>query len=161
MTDHLVSESITVNAPADVVFAILADPRQHRRIDGSGSVRGCVDGPERLSPEAEFRTRMKMFGAPYQMRNWVVEFEENRLLAWKHFGPARWRYELSPEGELTHVTETFDYTRANPVALAILGVLRFPARNRDGIVQTLARLKAAAQADAQTGAQTGSDSDAG
>jgi uncharacterized protein YndB with AHSA1/START domain len=39
MTDRIVSSSIAVDAPPEVVFAILADPRQHPRIDGSGSVR--------------------------------------------------------------------------------------------------------------------------
>ena len=34
-----VTESITIDAPPAVVFAILAAPRQHSRIDGSGSVR--------------------------------------------------------------------------------------------------------------------------
>ncbi len=35
-----VSASTTVAAPPATVFAILADPRQHPRIDGSGTVRG-------------------------------------------------------------------------------------------------------------------------
>ena len=42
VTDQLISESITVDAPPAVVFAILADPRQHSRIDGSGSVQSIM-----------------------------------------------------------------------------------------------------------------------
>ena len=34
-----VSASTTIAAPAATVFDILADPRQHPRIDGSGTVR--------------------------------------------------------------------------------------------------------------------------
>ncbi len=45
---RLVSDSTTIAAPPEVVFAIVADPRQHARIDGSGSVRGLVTGPARL-----------------------------------------------------------------------------------------------------------------
>ena len=43
--EHLVSEQITVAAPPAVVFAILADPRQHARIDGSGSVGSVLAAP--------------------------------------------------------------------------------------------------------------------
>ena len=45
---RIISESIVIDAPAETVFAILADPRQHARIDGSGSVRGLLKGPDRL-----------------------------------------------------------------------------------------------------------------
>src|SRR5207253_2743607 len=38
----VVSASTTIDAPPAVVFAIVTDPRQHARIDGSGSVRGVV-----------------------------------------------------------------------------------------------------------------------
>ena len=43
-----VSASTTIAAPADVVFAILADPRQHARIDGSGTVLGVAEGPDQI-----------------------------------------------------------------------------------------------------------------
>ena len=76
MSDSRVSASTTVAAPPAVVFAILADPRQHARIDGSGSVRGSVSGPERLERGAEFGMDMKMYGLPYKISNRVVEFEE-------------------------------------------------------------------------------------
>ncbi|MCW2781615.1 MAG: hypothetical protein JWR35_2064 [Marmoricola sp.] len=148
MSDKLVSESIEINAPAKVVFAILADPRQHSRIDGSGTVRGMVSGPDRLSSGAHFRTQMKMFGAPYRMKNWVVDYDEDRSIAWKHIGPARWGYALVTEGDTTIVTETFDYSRASGGPLLMMRSLRFPTRNREGIRKTLARLKAAAESDA-------------
>ena len=38
---------------------------------------------------------MKM-GAPYKIKNKVVEFEQDRLIAWRHIGLHRWRYELTP-----------------------------------------------------------------
>ena len=96
MTDsRIVSASTTVDAPPEVVFAILADPRQHARIDGSGSVRDAGRAaPSGCERGAEFGMDMKLFGLPYKIRNRVVEFEEGRLIAWRHFGGHRWRYEL-------------------------------------------------------------------
>ena len=145
---RIISESVVIDAPAETVFAILADPRQQTRIDGSGSVRGLLAGPDRLSKGATFGVDMKLFGVPYKMRNTVVEFEEGRRIAWRHFGGHRWRYVLEPTEGGTRVTESFDYSMyAAPQRLLIEG-LRFPARNRAGIAGTLAKLKQAAEADA-------------
>lgn len=149
MSEKKVSASTTVQAPAEAVFAIVADPRQHPRIDGSGSVQSTIEGPERLSKGAEFGVAMRLFGLPYKIKNRVVEFEEGRLIAWRHFGGHRWRYELEPTGDGgTRVTESFDYSRVSRVAQAVLTAAGFPERNRRGIAQTLVRLKAAAEADA-------------
>ena len=147
--DRLVSASITIAAPPDVVFAIVAAPRQHPRIDGSGSVRELLDGPERLSAKGDtFGVAMRMFGLPYQIRNTVVELEEDRRIAWRHFGGHRWRYELEPTGDGgTRVTETFDFSRYDRFTAAGLRLAGFPERNRAGITATLERLKEAAEAD--------------
>jgi uncharacterized protein YndB with AHSA1/START domain len=148
MSDSRVSASTTIAAPPAVVFAILADPRQHARIDGSGSVRGSVSGPERLERGAEFGMDMKMYGLPYRIRNRVVEFEEGRLIAWRHFGGHRWRYELEPVDGGTRVTETFDYSMYPALGAAIIRIAGFPERNRRGIEETLHRLGTAAEHDA-------------
>ena len=148
--DAQVSGSITVQAPPEVVFAILADPRQHARIDGSGSVRNILRAPERITAKGQtFTVRMKLFGVPYVIVNRAVEFEPNRLIAWRHFTANRWRYELTPTGDGgTTVTETFDMSRADAVTDAVVRWAKFPERNRQGITETLARLKDAAEADA-------------
>lgn len=87
MSDRIVTASTRIDAPPSVVFAIVADPRQHARIDGSGSVRGTISGPERLSAKGDtFGVDMKLFGLPYKIRNKVVEFDADRRIAWRHFG---------------------------------------------------------------------------
>ncbi len=146
---HIVSESIEVLASPEVVFNILADPAQHSRIDGSGSVRGMVKGPSRLSKGDQFGIDMKMFGLPYKIRNRVVEFEKDSLIAWRHFGAHRWRYELEPTAGGTRVTESFDFTRYGKLARRALELAGFPDRNRQGIDATLVKLKQAAETDAQ------------
>lgn len=147
---RVVSSSIDVEAPAEVVFAILADPRQHSRIDGSGSVRDTVSGPARLSRGATFGVDMKLAGLSYRISNRVVEFEEGRLIAWRHFGGHRWRYELEPVGTGTRVTESFDYSMYAAPPRLLIEALGFPTRNRRGIRETLVKLRSVAESDART-----------
>ncbi|GAA4669474.1 SRPBCC family protein [Nocardioides nanhaiensis] len=147
MSDLRATGSIEVDAPASTIFDILADPRQHSVIDGSGTVRDSVSGPERLSLGAKFGMDMKM-GAPYKIGNTVVEFEPDRLIAWRHKGLHRWRYELEPVAGnpgRTRVTETWDASYY-PTLLALgLKAAGFPARNQAGIDATLPKLKAEAE----------------
>lgn len=150
MSDKTISARATIDAPPSTVFAIIAAPRQHSRIDGSGSVGEVIEGPEVLSAKGDtFEVHMKLFGVPYKISNRVVEFEEGRRVAWRHFGGHRWRYELEPTDDGgTTVTETFDYSRYNGLWSTLIEVTGFPGRNRRGIEETLLRLKEAAESDA-------------
>ncbi len=146
MSSRDISSSTVIEASPARVFAILADPRQHQRIDGSGTLRGAVEGPETLTLGSTFGMGMKQ-GAAYRTRNTVVEFEQDRLIAWKHFAPHRWRYELEPVAGGTRVTETWDLARVPaPVRLG-LRVGGFPGKARRGIEATLVKLAHAAEAD--------------
>ena len=147
MPPSIVSASTTIDAPPATVFAILADPRQHQRIDGSGTVQGIVSGPERLALGSEFGMDMKM-GAAYKIKNKVVEFDEERLIAWRHKGLHRWRYELTPTPDGgTEVTESWDLSRY-PLPLRLGLSAAFAAKTQVAIDGTLVKLKQAAEADA-------------
>jgi len=150
MTSRIVSATATIDAPAEVIFAILADPQQHTRIDGSGTVQGVVEGPTRLSQGATFGMKMKQ-GAPYKITSRVIEFEEARTIAWQHPLKHVWRYELEPVEQGTRVTESFDYSGVNGIQAKLFEVVGFPKKNRKGIEGTLVRLADAAQADAGRG----------
>ncbi len=130
--------SITINADPATIFDVLADPAQHPLIDGSGSVKGHLSGPPRLYLGATFAMRMRI-GAPYLVRNTVVEYDEDRRIAWRHLFRHIWRYELEPAGDATLVTESFDYAPAP--AAPIYERLGLPERNREAIEATLQRLK--------------------
>jgi uncharacterized protein YndB with AHSA1/START domain len=141
-----VSVERVVPAPADRIFALLADPRRHREFDGSGTVRDAVSGPERLSQGARFGMRMQL-GGPYQMTSTVVEFEEDRRIAWQPrptnrlaallIGGRIWRYELEPVAGGTRVRETWDIA-AERFPPPLLAMRRATRRN---MTATLARLE--------------------
>ncbi len=134
-----VSRSVVVQAPAQKVFDLLADPARHADFDGSGTVQGQLRGAERLRLGARFGMRMRVV-VPYVIGNTVVEFVEGRTIAWRHFGRHVWRYQLEPVAGGTRITETFDWSTAlSPRALELA---RFPALNARSIEKTLPRLKA-------------------
>jgi uncharacterized protein YndB with AHSA1/START domain len=139
MADDQVARTRFVPAPAQEIFDLLADPRQHALIDGSGTVQSAVSGPERLSLGATFGMSMKM-GVPYRIKNTVEEFEEGRRIAWRHAGQHRWRYELEPVDGGTQVTETFDVSTVPAPMRPITKLLG--RKNGDAIDATLDRLVA-------------------
>ena len=163
MADGFVSVSRRIEAPAERLFALLADSANHPLIDGSGMVREPAPAV-RLSRTGDvFLMDMHHdeFG-DYQMRNEVVEYEAGRRLVWEPArvaaspeeqeaigGPARyrWGYEFSPDGPgAALVTETFDCSRSP-------GDLREAVREgegwRDAMTASLARLELLAKAAGQ------------
>ncbi len=153
MPDPNASASVIIDASPATIFAILTDPHQHSRIDGSGTVKGSVSGDTALTLGSQFRMDMKM-GAPYKINNKVVEFAPDSLIAWRHLGLHRWRYELVPTGgeaAQTTVTETWDVS-AYPRLIAKLLSKRFRSTTQKSIDKTLARLKDAAESDARAAA---------
>jgi hypothetical protein len=130
--------SRVIDAEPQRLFDIVADPAMHPQIDGSGSVRQLRDGaPDRLSLGATFGMDMKL-GGPYKITNTVVEFDEPKVIAWRHFNGHVLRYLFEPADGGTKVTEQWD---ARPAHNRIfLRLMRFPQRNRDGMLATLARM---------------------
>jgi uncharacterized protein YndB with AHSA1/START domain len=132
-----ISATRLIPAPASRIFDLLADPRQHVLLDGSGSVSSVKNAPRRLALGSTFSMHMKM-GLGYVTHNRVVEFEENRRIAWHHFALFIWRYQLEEVDGGTVVTETFNYER--PWAFVIIA-MGFPERNRAAMEATLQRLE--------------------
>ena len=149
MGEQRVSAERVIDAPAERIFALLSDARQHHRIDGSDMVQSSLKAPERLSIGATFSMSMKLGPIPYRISNEVVEFEQDRRIAWAHVGKHRWRYELEPQGDgKTLVRETFDWSTALvPKAIELVG---YPKKNEAAIVKTLERLALAVEGKGAT-----------
>ena len=90
---------------------------------------------------------MKM-GLPYSMVSEVVEFEENRRLAWQTRGPGPlgkyvagriWRYELEPVDGGTRVRESWDIRTESPISRPV--VRRMATTTRENMTKTLERIE--------------------
>ena len=137
-----------VPASPEAVFDLLADASRHTELDGSGQLRGVTPGvPERLSLGATFGMAMHM-GMGYTMTNTVIEFEENRRIAWqstiagilgRFVGGRIWRYELEPVDGGTRVRESWDISEDHQ--RIFLRHDKVTTATRDNITRSLARLE--------------------
>jgi uncharacterized protein YndB with AHSA1/START domain len=135
-----------IPAPPEKIFDLLANPTRHHDIDGSGTVRDAKDCPERLSLGATFGMSMKL-GVPYSMVSTVVEFDENRRIAWQTRGPGSlgarfggriWRYELEPVDGGTLVRESWDVSQEKTKGMTKRFAAGKTGKNMDA---TLARIE--------------------
>ncbi|NLD76754.1 MAG: dimethyladenosine transferase [Acidimicrobiales bacterium] len=147
MAEDVISVERLINAPAEAIFPYLANADRHREIDGSGTVREAKGNPEPLRLGSKFGMSMKL-GIPYSMVSTVIEFEENRRIAWQTHGPTAlgkyvggriWRYELEPTDGGTLVRETWDITQESP--LSILSTRRMAGMAERNMEKTLARIE--------------------
>jgi Polyketide cyclase / dehydrase and lipid transport len=138
--DDSVSASAVVAASPAAVFDFLRRPENHALISGDQSVRSTVTGPELLGPGSTFSVNMKVI-LPYKVTSKVVEFDEDRVIAWCHFGGHRWRWELEPAGDgRTRITETFDQSTAKaPFLLRMAG---YPKRHLHNVANSVANVAA-------------------
>lgn len=145
--ERVVSAQIEIDAPAEVIFDILIQPRRHSEIDASSSVQGVIEGPERLCLGDTFKVKMKI-RVNYWVTNTVLEFEPNRRITWAHLLGNRWTYELTPlAGGGTLVRET-NNIRAAGWKASLSPVGRNPKISEISITKSLVRLKALAECEA-------------
>ena len=148
MQGNVVTVEKLVHAPAEAVFALLSDASQHPNIDGSGTVKEAKPGaPQRLALGSSFGMSMKM-GIGYSMVSTVIEYQENRRIAWQSRPPGLmgwftggriWRYELEPQDGVTLVRESWDVSQDHQRPLLKLGGL--PERTRANMTNTLERIE--------------------
>jgi uncharacterized protein YndB with AHSA1/START domain len=149
MADNGDVESVerVIPAPPEAIFALLADPSRHREIDGSGSVRDAKGGSQRLVLGSTFGMSMKM-GVPYSMVSTVIEFDDNRRIAWQTRGPTRlgswaggriWRYEIEPVEGGSLVRESWDISRESAITKPL--VRMGGDKTRENMEKTLARIE--------------------
>jgi len=140
-----------INAPADQIFALIADAGKHSSFDGSGTVDHSPLASQPLTLGSKFgmsmRGRPESLFLPYRTTNTVIEFETDRRIAWKTtmgplglIGGRIWRYELEPADGGTLVRETWDVSSDRQRPMLKMGSM--PRQTEDGMRATLERIAA-------------------
>ena len=144
MDSDTITVERTIAAPPAEVFALLSDAAKHVEFDGSGTVRGTRRTSEPLALGTRFGMAMHQ-GFGYRTSNEVVEFEQDRRIAWKTtglkgiVGGRIWRYELEPVEGGTLVRESWDITHESPLTKLVVKGQGGGARK--GMTATLARIE--------------------
>ena len=152
MENDCVTASTTIEAPAEAVFGVLANPSAHAAIDGTGWVRDSLDGDRITAAGQVFRMAMYHPNHPdkdYKMANRVEVYDEPRAIAWRpgqeapetgelRFGGWAWRYDLEATGpSQTAVTLTYDWSAVPP---QVREFIQFPPFGQDHLDNSLKHL---------------------
>ncbi|MBO0728348.1 MAG: SRPBCC family protein [Acidimicrobiaceae bacterium] len=154
MADESVSATTVIDAPAEAIFAVLADPATHAAIDGTGWVREDLDGEPLTAAGQIFRMSMYHPNHPdgsYQMANEVQLFDPPSSISWKpgqdagdgtlRFGGWIWRYDLTPAGpSRTSVTLSYDWSAVPDSIREHIGFPAFPPEHLGNSLAHLAEL---------------------
>jgi uncharacterized protein YndB with AHSA1/START domain len=155
MTDEQMTATTTVDAPAERIFAVVADPASHQHIDGTGWVREPLDAQPLGDLGQVFRMAMHHDNHPdgdYVMANKVTVLDPPGAIAWTPgqegpdgeigYGGFSWRYDLVPAGtDKTDVTLTYDWSEASP---EIREYVQFPPFEVSHLENSLSHLSALA-----------------
>ena len=135
---------IEIAAPRERVFELLLDPN---RLDDWVTIsRGVSDVPQgELEPGAEFRQRMRLGAAAFEVRWRLVELSRPRLAEWEGHGPAGSaafvRYELAEDSAGTRFRYRNEYRLPGGRVGAAAGRFTAGAAKR-AMRSSLERLKA-------------------
>ena len=114
-------------------------------LDGSGSVRGVLDGSVLSQVGQVFVMDMSRPEiGDYRTENHVMVLEPDRAIAWMTTRPGNrlpgfwWRWDLAPEDGGTVVTHTYDWSQVTDPA--VLARVSSPRSTPDEMRQTVGRL---------------------
>jgi uncharacterized protein YndB with AHSA1/START domain len=145
--------SLRIEAPPEAVYAIVTDIAQMGRLSPECTGGRWLDGADGPAVGARFKGTNKRGVARWSTTNRVVEAEPGRAFSFetKESG-TRWTYRMEPDGTGTVVTERRAAFKERPLlakvfsTLLLGGVAGHDDELRDGMRQTLERLKAVAEA---------------
>jgi uncharacterized protein YndB with AHSA1/START domain len=149
-----ISATTVINAPAEAIFAVLANPAKHSAIDGTGRVRETAASKPLTAAGQLFRMPMYHPRHPdgnYETVNRVRVFDPPSAICWDTgydaddgtvgFGGWNWRYDLTPMGPAhTTVTLTYDWSATSQATRELIGFPPFPPEHLANSLTHLAEM---------------------
>jgi uncharacterized protein YndB with AHSA1/START domain len=145
--------SIDIAAPATRVWSLITDVTQMGRWSPECWSCTWLDGATGPAVGAQFKGRNKRGVMRWSTISTVVLADEPAHIAWEVDNSGmRWGYRIEPAGANTRVSEYREEVRPKPWWVRVVYASRLLGRDPDAIVrkgmtETLARLKAGAEAE--------------
>ena len=150
--------SIHIEAASEKVYDLVSDVT--RMGEWSPETHSCewIDGATGPTAGARFKARNKRGLLRWSNKPKVVAAEPGREFAFSRTAPGSvvvWRYRMEPEGSGTKLTESYEVEKAPPAVVEkvidlLMRTKDRAAELRDGMRQTLGRIKAAAESSPPT-----------
>jgi uncharacterized protein YndB with AHSA1/START domain len=155
-TSRKIQVSKVIDAPADEIFALLSDPDRHTDLDGSGMLRGLVEGQPLLAIGQRFTMDMHQDSlGDYRMVNAVTAFVPGARIGWEprmdpgcelatklgdmQVGGHTFTFDLHQVDGGTEVTETYEWMSVKDEKLLAL----MPVVSEDDLKGSLERIEQA------------------
>jgi uncharacterized protein YndB with AHSA1/START domain len=144
--------SMRIEAPPDAVYAIVTDIARMGRLSPECTGGRWLDEATGPAVGARFKGSNKRGIARWSTTNRVVEAEPGRAFSFEtNESGTRWTYRMEPDGDGTLVTESRAAFKDRPLIAKVFATLLLGGIDdhddemRDGMRQTLERLKAVAE----------------
>ncbi|GAA2632052.1 SRPBCC family protein [Actinomadura fulvescens] len=144
------SDTVTINASADEVFAVVSDPAAMAAFAEELVAVRWLHGATEAALGARFEGLNRNGVRRWRTVCEVIELEPGRRFAYdvstkSQIPISRWRYDVEPASDGTCVVTESNWARVPlwfiPLAMAVTGVINRPAANAAHIATTLNRLK--------------------
>jgi uncharacterized protein YndB with AHSA1/START domain len=112
---------VVTDAPPEAVWAVVGDPTRVGEWSHECGAAEWVDGATAARPGARFRGRNEVGRTAWARVNEIVFAEAPRELSWRtvpstiYPDSTLWRITIEPGEDGTHIVQTFDVLKLNPV----------------------------------------------
>ncbi len=140
----LIQKSVTINAPAENVLAILEDPERQSELNPNLKLLSY-----RPSPLGFYDTHWEytMAGLKFSGESTVVAYEKGKYIVFEGKGgiESRWEWTITAQGSTTRVSLALAYTMPGSFLGAALNKLVIEGQNEKDSERQLANLKRLAE----------------
>ena len=158
-------ESITIDAPPELVWKLVSDIKRHPEFAGPKSITKAIDFDGELAVGSRWIAHERFGPQKFDAPSEVTAIDPGRSLEWVSFPPMKdanrgkggkveWGYVVEPTGSgttLTHDMTVLEPRKGAGVLKMMYAVFGLPKKQRAGGLTTLTNIKTAAEREASAG----------
>jgi uncharacterized protein YndB with AHSA1/START domain len=158
-------ESITIDAPPELVWRLVSDISRHPEFAGPASITKAIEFDGQLVVGSRWIAHERFGPQKFDAPSEITAIDPGRALEWVSFPPmndtnrgrggkVQWGYILEPAGSsttLTHFMRVLEPRKGAGVLKAMYAVFGLPKKQRAGGLTTLNNIKTSAERETDQG----------